>query len=226
MVTRMTCAWLSLISLGLVACAPELVKLDPAARESLKHTPEIRVIHYFPPDLKVQGTARVGYGASAGTSVAMHAQAMDQLAADLIVQDPVLRIKANVVNSLSKMLEPSALTSLPTPMQELQVDRLKGVLGPGTVMDFATTYWGIAPLPYNPHDLVMYRARARLLRFPEGTLLWQGSCDLEAEDSLGMPIDKGSPVTKGVLLSNTLTRLADRCSEQLVAQFSGSSSTP
>lgn len=223
MSTRTTRAIVLSLGFGLLACAPEVVKLDQATRDSLKRTGEIRVVHYFPPEVQFQGAARAGYGVSAGTAMAMQTQAEGQLASELILEDPILRIKSNVMTSLSKLLSTNNLTPLPTPMQDLQVNRLKTVFGAGTVLDFATTYWGIAPLPYTPHDLVLYRARARLLRFPEGSLLWQGLCDLEAEDSLGMPAESNVPITKAMLLNNTLTRLADRCSEQLVAQFSGAS---
>jgi hypothetical protein len=207
-------------ALVLLACAPKMVKLDEATRESLKKMPEIKVIHYYPPTLQLQGIAPVGYAASAGTAAAVQSQAQNRVQ-ELLLQDPVLRIKTNVVSSLTKLLETTNLTPLPTPMQELQVDKLKGMFGRETILDFATTYWGVAPIPFHPFDLVLYRARARLLRFPEGTLLWQGNCDLEAEDSAGMPTEREVLITKGLLLSNTLNRLADRCSEQLVAQFSG-----
>lgn len=219
MATRFTRAWIVVLGMSLAACSSDFVKLDPAARASLKQTPEIKVIHYLPPNLEMQGRTHVGYGANAGTSTAMQAQARDQVAGELMLPDPVTRVMTNVVNSLSLSLNSKNLTPVPNAMQEVPVDRLNTVLGPGTFMDFATTYWAISPLPYNPHDLVMYRARARVLKFPEGALLWQGNCDLEAEDSVGMPADKGTPVTKGMLLANTFERLADRCGEQLAAQF-------
>lgn len=225
MATRFTRAWIVVLGLGLAACTPDMVKLDPAARASLKQTPEIKVVHYLPPNLEMQGRNLIGYGANAGASTAMQAQARDQVAGELMLADPVVRVVSNVVTSLSTSLNSKNLSPVPTAMQEVQIDRLKTVLGPGTFMDFATTYWAIAPLPYNPHDLVMYRARARVLKFPEGTLLWQGLCDLEAEDSVGMPADKGAQVTKGMLLANTFESLADRCSEQLVAQFNAGAGT-
>lgn len=219
-------ARIATVSLGLtllVACAPEVVRLDQATRDSLKRADEIKVVHYFPPDLEFQGTARVGFGASAGAAMAIQQQAQAQQTQELMLQDPVLRIKSNVMTSVAKILETNNLTPLPTPLQDLQVNALKGMFGKGTILDFATTYWGVAPIPFQPFDLVLYRARARLLRFPEGKVLWQGNCDVEADESAGMPSDKDVPVTKGLLLNNTLSRLADRCSEQLVAQFTDNS---
>ena len=224
MATRIARATTLSLGFTILACAPELVKLDQNTRDSLRRVEEIKVVHYLPPDIQLQSTALIGYGASAGTSMAVQAQAQNQQSRELAIEDPVLRIKSNVVASLTKILETNNLRPVPTPLQELQVDKLKVIFPKGTVLDFATTYWGVMPLPYQTFDLVLYRARARLLKFPEGRLLWQGSCDLEADDSTGMPSDKNTVVTKGLLVSNTLNRLADRCSEQLVAQFSGTNS--
>ena len=221
MATRIARAATFSLGIALAACTPEIVKIDQATRDSLRRVDEIKVVHYFPPDLQVQGTGLVGYGASAGAAAAIQAQTQNQQAHELALEDPVLRIKSNVSTSLTKILATNNLRAVPTPMQELQVDKLKRIFPQGTVLDFATTYWGVMPLPYHPFDLVLYRARARLLKFPEGTLLWQGRCDLESDDSAGMPKDRTAVVTKALLVSNTLNRLADRCSEQLVAQFSG-----
>ncbi len=212
------------LGMTLLACAPEIVKIDQATRDSLRRAEEIKIVHYLPPDFQVKGASLVGYGASAGAAAAIQAQAQTQQAQELAMQDPVVRIKSQVAASLTKILESNNLTSIPTPMQELTVDKLKGIFQQGPVLDFATTYWGVAPIPFQPFDLVLYRARARLLKFPEGKLLWQGTCDLEADNSIGMPSDKGAAITKGVLVSNTLNHLADRCSELLVDQFSGRSS--
>ncbi|GKS56738.1 hypothetical protein YTPLAS18_02650 [Nitrospira sp.] len=219
--TRIASAATLMLGLTVMACAPEIVKIDQSTRDSLRRVAEIKVVHYFPPDLQVQGAGLVGYGPSAGAAAAIQTQAQNQAAHELAIEDPVLRIKSHVSSSLTKILATNNLTPVPTPLQELQVDKLKGIFPQGTVLDFATTYWGVMPLPYNPFELVLYRARARLLKFPEGELLWQGRCDLESDDSAGMPSDKTAVVTRALLVSNTLNRLADRCSEQLVAQFSG-----
>lgn len=218
---RTTCSVLSAIGLLLTGCAPALVMIDPATRESLKQMPEIKVVHYSPPELQLEGRARTGYGASAGTAAAMATQAKIEARRELTIDDPVVRIKTNVVSALSKMLTTTQLTNVPTAMPDDRVPGLKGFFGKETVLDFITTYWGLAPVPFQPHDLVLYRARARLLQFPEGKVLWQGACDLEADESYGIPPGKEGGLTKALVVNNTLDRLADRCAELLVAQFSG-----
>lgn len=212
---------LSAIGLVLTACAPALVMLDPATRESLKQTPEIKVVHYSPPELQLEGRARTGYGGSAGTAAAVASQAKLEARRELTVEDPVVRIKTNVVSALSKMLTATRLTDVPTAMPDDQMQSLKGFFGKETVLDFITTYWGLAPVPFQPHDLVLYRARARLIQFPEGKVLWQGACDLEADESQGIPPGRDGALTKVLVVNNTLDRLSDRCAELLVAQFSG-----
>ena len=225
MATRIARATTLSLGLTILACAPEIVKIDQSTRDSLRRVEEIKVVHYLPPDIQLQNTSLIGYGASAGTSMAVQSQVQSQQTRELAIEDPVLRIKSNVVASLTRILATNNLTSVPMPLQELQVDKLKIIFPKGTVLDFATTYWGVMPLPYNPFELVLYRARARLLQFPEGTLLWQGRCELESDDSAGMPSDKTAVVTRALLVNNTLNRLADRCSEQLVAQFSGTANS-
>ncbi len=218
---RTTCSILAAISLVLTACAPAVVMLDPATRESLKQTPEIKVVHYGPPDLQLEGRARTGYGGSAGTAAVVASQAKLEARRELAVDDPVVRIKANVVSALSRTLTATRLTDVPTAMPDDQMQSLKGFFGKETVLDFITTYWGLAPVPFQPHDLVLYRARARLIQFPEGKVLWQGACDLEADESEGIPPGKDGALTKVLVVNNTLDRLGDRCAELLVAQFSG-----
>ncbi len=221
MARRTTHSFLLAIGLFLTACSPALVMIDPATRESLKQTPEIKVVHYSPPELQLEGRARTGYGASAGTAAAMATQAKLEARRELTVEDPVVRIKTNVVSALSKMLTATQLTNVPTAMPDDQLQSLKGFFGKETVLDFSTTYWGLAPVPFQPHDLVLYRARARLLQFPEGKVLWQGACDLEADESQGISPGKEGELSKALVVNNTLDRLADRCAELLVAQFSG-----
>ncbi|MFO0774914.1 MAG: hypothetical protein U0172_09640 [Nitrospiraceae bacterium] len=228
MATRNTRAWgratgcLAVMSFALVGCGTDVVKLDAGALEQLRRTPEIKVVHYLPPNLEVQGTTQFGYGAAAGTSAGIQAHARDQYAGDMMFVDPVLRIRDKVTTAVVKTIDNKNLTPMQTPVQDMSIERLRGVVGSGTVMDFATTYWAVAPLPYSQHDLVLYRGRARLVQFPEGKVLWQGLCDVEAEDSVGMPTNKSAPVTKGQAIAGTFENLADRCSDHLLAQFNAS----
>ncbi|MEX5212829.1 MAG: hypothetical protein NW703_01575 [Nitrospiraceae bacterium] len=210
------------VALVLAACAQDTVRLDPATRESLKTTAEIKVIHHVAPELYVPtNQPRVAY-AGGGGYTALESQSRDLLIKEYDLKDPVLRVKTTFSAAAGKKLGGPTLTPVPAPFMIGEgPDRLKLQFGRETILDFATTYWGVLPVPFEPTDIVAYRARARLIRFPEGKILWQGGCDLEGKEtssgSRGANVQ--TPKTSG--LKEAFDRLADTCADQLVAQFLG-----
>lgn len=211
----------------LSACAQDqdMVRLDPATRESLKSTSEIKVIHHVPPELYIPtDQPRVAYTGGGGYT-ALEYQGRDLLIKEYDLKDPVLRVKANFAVAAGKRLGGPTLTSLPAPfMMGEGPDRLKLQFGGETVFDFATTYWAVLPLPFEPTDILAYRVRARLIRFPEGTILWQGGCDLEGKDTSSGSKGPNAQVPKAESLKAAFDLLADTCADQLVVQFMGKDS--
>ena len=149
-------------------------------------------------------------------------QVRDLLIKEYDLKDPILRVKTNFAAAAGKRLGGPTLTPVPAPFMIGEgPDRLKMQFGRETVLDFATTYWGVLPLPFEPTDIVAYRARARLIRFPEGQILWQGGCDLEGKDTSSGPKGANAQGPKSGGLKETFDLLADTCADQLVAQFMG-----
>jgi hypothetical protein len=212
----------TVLALLLSACAQDMVRLDPATRESLKSTPEIKVIHHVAPELYVPtNQPRVAYTGGGGET-ALESQVRDLLIKEYDLKDPILRVKTNFAAAAGKRLGGPTLTPVPAPFMIGEgPDRLKMQFGRETVLDFATTYWGVLPLPFEPTDIVAYRARARLIRFPEGQILWQGGCDLEGKDTSSSPKGANAQGPKSGGLKETFDLLADTCADQLVAQFMG-----
>lgn len=206
----------------LSACAQDLVRLDPATRESLKSTSEIKVIHHVAPELYVPtDQPRVAYTGGGGYA-ALESQTRDLLIREYDLKDPILRVKTNFAAAAGKKLGGPTLTPVPAPFMIGEgPDRLKMQFGRETILDFATMYWAVVPLPFEPADIVAYRARARLIRLPEGKILWQGVCDLEGKDTSGGPRGANAQGPKAGGLKEAFDLLADTCTDQLVAQFMG-----
>lgn len=212
----------TILALLLTACAQDMVRLDPATRESLKSTPEIKVIHHVAPELYVPtNQPRVAYTGGGGET-ALESQVRDLLIKEYDLKDPILRVKTNFAAAAGKRLGGPTMTPVPAPFMIGEgPDRLKMQFGRETVFDFATTYWGVLPLPFEPTDIVAYRARARLIRFPEGQILWEGGCDLEGKDTSSGSKGANAQNPKGSGLKQAFDLLADTCADQLVAQFMG-----
>lgn len=212
----------TILVLLLSACAQDMVRLDPATRESLRNTPEIKVIYHVAPEIYVPtNQPRVAFTGGGGET-ALESQGRDLLIKEYDLKDPILRVKTNFSVAAAKRLGGPTLTPVQAPFMIGEgPDRLKMQFDKETVLAFATTYWGILPLPFEPTSVVAYRARASLIRFPEGQILWQGGCDLEGKDTSSGPKGANAQSPKGSGVKQAFDLLADTCAEQLVTQFMG-----
>jgi hypothetical protein len=215
------------LALLLSACTQDIVRLDPATRESLKSTPEIKVIHRVAPELYIPtDQPRVAYTGGGGQT-ALASQGRDLLIKEYDLKDPILRVKANFAAAAGKKLGGPTLTPVPAPFMIGEgPDRLKMQFGRETVLDFATTYWAVWHVPFDTTDIVAYRAKARLIQFPDGQILWQGGCDLEGKDTSSGSKGPNAQAPKAEGLRAAFDVLADSCADQLVAQFMGKEANP
>jgi len=213
-----------LLIVFLIGCSPQIIKIDQSTRESLKQTSQIKAIHYNPPDLLVpiNQSLLMGFGAVGGALAGLQAQSQaQQMTKEYGLQNPAIRVKSTFLSSISKQLESNSLTSLEEPLKDDDLDKLRVKFQQDTVFDFMTKMWGISTVPFQGYHYVTYRARARLIRFPEGKIVWQGACDVEDKDLARMPHWTEFVENNGALLKEKLNKLADSCANELVAQFSG-----
>lgn len=215
----------SIFIIFLSGCSPKIIKIDKSERESLKHTSQIKAIHYNPPDLWVpisQSGPLMAFGAVGGAIAALQNQSTaQQITKEYGLQDPAIRVKTNFLASISKLLETNNITSIQEPLKETDLDELKAKFQQGTVFDFKTKMWGMSTVPFQGYHYIVYYARARLIRFPESKIIWQGTCSAEDKDPVRMPHWTEFLENNGAVLKEKLNKLADSCADELMAQFSG-----
>jgi len=232
----------SLLPLGIViietllpACSEKEIRIDPATQGMLATQQEIAAIHYPPapftaqtPEVRNAASAGMLFGAVGGAiSGAVQAseakQAGSQLVKDYGLEDPILKIKTSFLAAVSRSSNLHNLNSVQEALPDDDLVSLKRNFRQGFIFDFKTTAWSLNPAgPLSPNNYrVHYAGRARLIRFPEGKIEWQGVCEADAKIEDSAPTLLQLVANSGAILKSQLNSASDACLEQLELQFMG-----
>jgi hypothetical protein len=192
--------------------------MDDSSRHFFTDAAEINVVHYTPPDMTVPlNEYVVGLAAFAVSSLQAHAES-ERLQKELALTDPTLQVTTLVVESLRRSLPEKSFTA-PVSVDSDDKDRRKPNVGSGLVLDIKTLKWGLTEVLGAGYYYVPYQGRARLLRFPEGKVIWQEFCAIEDKDLNNLPAAKVFLENNGALLKAKLGQHASICAERFVSSL-------
>lgn len=228
-----------LIALFLHACGPRLVKMDSQNREFLK-AQSVYGIHHPPPSFVTMTPGKMllaglfgGVGGAAGGAIggaiagSSMASAGEKMQHDWRLEDPALEIEEAFLSRLRADGETGDVQRVSVDYPNDDLKYLKKGFHQGSVFDFKTNSWGLGyyPMDWN-HYRMGYSLRARLIRFPEGKVLWQGVCKIEEKQPSGSrPKLDDLKANNGALIKKKLKGLVGDCVRQLSDQFASSRET-
>ena len=222
---KLAIASILLIALFLHACGPRLVKMDSQNREFLK-AQSVYGIHYHPPSFIAMTSGKMAVGAFFGLiGGAVAASSMEKEGSRMVseyqITDPALEIEEAFLSQLRADGETGSVQRVSTDYPNDDLAYLKKGFHQGSVFDFKTKSWGLGYYPTDwSHYRVGYSLRARLIRFPEGKVLWQGVCKIEENQPSGSrPKLDDLKANNGALLKTKLKGLVGDCVKQLSDQF-------
>lgn len=229
------CVGIAAIVAILGGCSGKEIKIDPTTRSMLAGQQEIPAIHYAPsafvaqtPEVRNAASAGMLFGAVGG-AIAGAVQASEaerigsQLVRDYSLEDPILKIRSAFLERISRNSNVQSLRSTQDVFAGDDPEQLKMKFQQGFVFDFKTTSWSLTPVPFGPNNYrVQYKGRARLLRFPEGKVEWQGVCEADGKVESSAPTLLQLVANSGTILKTQLASTAEPCAEQLERQFMGS----
>ncbi len=223
------------VVLSLTACASGSGGLKPEQLAALKSVPEIRAVHRDGAPLRVMTAQRImtmavgvgvlgaltgGLGGAVvgiATDVAARSdgKAMTQ---QYGLQDPAGQVKERLIDALGERLQPAKITSVTTPVDDVEKDALGKAFGDTMVLAVNTDEWMVHHLGGLGNYGVKYRATVRLLKPGGEEAVWSGSCRLDGKDFAEASLDELT-ADNGALLKTRLERTAELCAERLVHQI-------
>lgn len=161
-------------------------------------------------------------GAVAGAIQAREAiESGRQVVTDYQLEDPMFKIKSSFLENLSRRQSLQNIKLLDEALINDNLDVLKKQFQKGLIFDFKTTSWSLnsaGPLSPNTYR-IYYTGRARLLRFPEGTIEWQSFCQSEGKIEDAAPTILQVVANSGAILKSQLGSAGDSCLHQFKKQF-------
>lgn len=216
------------------ACAPSLVSMDRSELEQLKHQPLIHVVHYSSPSLIARTPSTdvglaVGGILGAGVTIAMAQAEGEKLKKQCSLEDPSIRVRERVIESLSRETGVKNFRLVPERMESEELDALKSKIENALVMDFKTHHWTLAVKPWTrwttSRYYVVYSIRARLIRQQDSKVMWVGYSHFDENESLSTSSTWDELTEKDcTLLKAKFGQAADTSAQQLADQFLGKTS--
>ena len=235
--------------LSLTACSANRIAMTPDVQKDLKPESQITSVHYSPEPFSIYLGEREVRATVLRTVLRMVLPGIGVVIVGGMEYSEAKEVGAKLI-SQSQLTDPIADLAarfLKTWQQETGVKRLElpqftddddvGVLKTkyvnGYVLDFRTLSWTILPLPWSssfePRTYrAVYGARARLVRLVDKTVVGQGTCEYDKDNSLTPPLNlthlDGSD--KGIAVRNAFNTLAVHCADSLWQQFFGRDAGP
>ena len=219
-------------------CTPS--KLAPEELVKAQQQPHIHAVHY-PPRLEFAVITKAGGRGEAigkyfgvvglvtgGMSDLQTAQRIGMaLRRDYGIEDPVLRVKTTLAETLARQATLSNIRPVTATMQSDDPSELKRLLGSGLVLDFKTVTWMTQYTAADASRYVsIYRARARLVALSDGKVLWEGECKGQVQDPTKPLTFEELTANQGAALKSHLHDVADRCASDLFTQLMGKDAAP
>ena len=235
--------------LSLTACSANRIAMTPDVQKDLKPESQITIVHYGPEPFSIYLGEREGRATALRTVLSMllpgigvvivggmeYSEAKEA-GAKLISQsqltDPITALEARFLKAWQRETGVKKL-ELPQLTADDEVGVLQTKYVTGYVLDFRTLSWTILPLPWSssfePRTYrAVYGARSRLVRLVDKTVVGQGTCEYDKDNSLTLPLNlthlDGSD--KGIAVRNAFTTLAVHCADLLWRQFFGKDAGP
>jgi hypothetical protein len=141
------------------------------------------------------------------------------------IENPIGLVQQRVIARMASDAEITNLKESATPVTSEEIADLKRALGPVTALALRTKRWGVRYHPDDPDIYgAFYEVRARLVRLTDGRVLWEGSCERQKYwDDPEPALLSDLTAAGGRLMKARLQGAAERCADDLVAQFLGKS---
>jgi hypothetical protein len=160
----------------------------------------------------------------ASTEKAEAEAAGEQLAIELALDDPVIRVKEGLIAGLTAEGAVGRIRPAATAMDSDDVKSLKGALGPARVLDVKTLGWGLRHHVADPETfIVLYGVRARIIRLDTEHILAHAdrTCIIFGDRCYGAPTLDDLRAEGGRLLKAALAQAAEQCVEPILARLRG-----
>ena len=218
---------LSFVSVVLLlgyGCAPVQIKMSRDDWNYVKAQPEIVAVHY-PPSTPFTAATRERSLVGGLLGVALYVAKGNEMVKDHNLEDPILQVKNNFLSAVVQNTGITSSRSIQEPQSEDSLDELQKALGKSLVIDFKTTEWVLSYIRFDwSHYRLRYLAQARLIRLNEPRIIWQGVCKVEEDQLLANPTWDEIIANNASLLKAKMKEAANRCADQLIAQFLGKES--
>jgi hypothetical protein len=192
----------SLLIVSMTGCAVPLVHED---RVSLSSQPKIHSVHHRPAAGFVVREPTV---VAAPTDTPANPTVGERSRLQRVLpEDPAPRVKSRLVGALQANLNLTNVHTVPSPLENDDVNTLKDAFETGVVLDVRTMKWG------GDDSRVSYYARARMVRLEDSTVLWKAACSARSANGEGS-------------LEVNLLKAADDCAAQLSARLLGKKYMP
>jgi hypothetical protein len=208
------------------------IKMEKGGIEKLKNQSTVIAIHYKPSSFRlvtVDTTMASGIGVlfgavggaiSAGVTNNKIESAGQEMVENYSLQDPVLRVKEQILGGLNTNHGVNNIHAVPETMVEENFDLLRKQYGTGILIDFMTVNWGLGFFPFDrSHYRTPLFVRSRLVDLKDSKVLWQGSCRVMEEKTDSSPDLDEIKAENGALLKKKLIAAADICAKEIIAQF-------
>jgi hypothetical protein len=209
---------LSMLTL-LAACAAQRTAPMKEDELSLSLQPQIHAVHHEPQRaFSVQSTGYIVAAVLLPTPLVFLAATVDghELKREFALEDPVSRMKHRLVSSLESRLKLTNVTAVSAPLRDDDIETLKRDFESGVVLDVRTVKWGI------DNNRGSYKARARLVRLADSSVLWEATCHDLVPGKAGPTRTRAALVANhGELLKSELREAADACADQLAGWVIG-----
>jgi hypothetical protein len=199
------------------------VRLNAAERSRLSEAPVLHSVHYQP--IRRLRVATLGGGVDVWEGVTGTGQWID-------IEDPVVSVEARFLAGLQREMgltnverfdQPFPSDHVPAVAVEPEV--LRRVFHGGLVLDFESTAWRLAFVSRNFLSSAKttygldFVVRARLVRLPDGVVLWQEFCARTNEEA-HRPLDE-IMANGAAHLRARRDEIAAACAEELLGLFLG-----
>jgi hypothetical protein len=185
-------------------CSPALIPMGKENRAQLNNQAEIGAIHHEPAEFYADAgfSGLIGYGKSISAG--------KEIRARYRFEDPAAAVKANFLLALEKEYSGIKVRAVDRPVAVDDLAAVKKAYAGPWVLDFKTLGWGSAI-----EGGVEFTMRARLIRYSDAQVVWQGMCKYETKIGQKKLLTGDSPA----LLKAKFQAGIAPCTESLWAQF-------